>query len=226
WPPASSTAPFGRRDALRAGAACFAAASLVGAPRIASAALPLVGAPRGASAAAPLAVRVTTLELDGRPLCEASWLEAQWAEVTRVLGGAGVALGLKPLRSLPGANAEVATRADRDAFAAALEPRAVNAFVIASLADVDEPGRMRKGVHWRPSGRADLHYVLIIASAPRGVLAHELGHFFGLAHSGVRDNLMSYARSEGGVLFLDRGQAARARETARELAAKGELGPA
>jgi hypothetical protein len=34
---------------------------------------------------------------------------------------------------------------------------------------------------------------------------------------------MSYSRSEGGSLFLDRRQGARVRETARELAAKGEL---
>ncbi|MCU0683376.1 MAG: matrixin family metalloprotease [Polyangiaceae bacterium] len=207
---------LGRRDALRAGAALLAA------PR----AIPAAGlllAPRLASAAAPLAVRVTTLEAQGRPLCESAWLEAQWAEVSRLLGGVGVALGLRPVRSLPGASAAITSRADRDSFATALEPRVVNVFIIASLADVDEPGRMRKGVHWRPTGRPDLHYVLLIASAPRGVLAHELGHFFGLAHSSVRDNLMSYSRSEGGSLFLDRRQGARVRETARELAAKGEL---
>ncbi|HEU4406439.1 MAG TPA: hypothetical protein VFS43_14335 [Polyangiaceae bacterium] len=191
--------------------------------RALGAAAALLATPRAASAAgSPLAVRVTTLELDGRPLCEPPWLEAQWAEVTRLFAPAGVALERLPTRPLPGGRTEVVTRADRDAFAAALEPGVINAFVIASLADVDEPGRMRKGVHWRPAARADRHYVLIIASAPRGVLAHELGHFFGLSHAGALDNLMSYARSEGGTLFLDRGQQARLRSGA--LAVRRELG--
>lgn len=183
--------PLGRRQALGA------AASLLAGTRAAPA------------AGSPLAVRVTTLELEGRPLCQPPWLEAQWAEVTRLFAPVGVALELRPTRPLPGAHPEVESREDRDAFAAALEPNAINVFVIASLADVDEPGRMRKGVHWRPAAHVDRHYVLIIATAPRGVLAHELGHFFGLPHAGARDNLMSYSRSEGGTLFLDRGQQAR-----------------
>ncbi len=208
-PPASPPPPgagrrraeLGRRQALSATAALLAADH--------------------ARASSALPVRITTLELEGRPLVESAWLEAQWAEATRLFASAGVALELRPTRRLASANPEVATRADRDAFAAALEPRVINVFAVASLADVDEPGRMRKGVHWRPAARPGLHYVLVIAAAPFGVLAHELGHFFGLAHASARDNLMSYARSEGGALFLDRGQRARLLAAAPALA--GEL---
>jgi hypothetical protein len=191
---------FGRRRALGAVAALWAAP--------------------GAAAGGPLAVRVTSLERDGRALCERPWLEAQWAEVTRLFTPAGVPLELRPTRPLPGVDPAIMTREARDAFAGSLEAKAINVFAIESLADVDEPGRLRKGVHWRPSGRADLHYVLIIASAPRGVLAHELGHFFGLPHAGARDNLMSYSRSEGGTLFLDRGQKARLVEGERAVRAE------
>ena len=200
-------ARLGRRQAL------WAAATLLAAPGPARA------------DAGPVRVRIHTLELEGRPLGEGPWLDAQWAEVSRLFGEAGVALERLPVRTTAVGRPDVVSRADRDAFAAGLEPGVVNVFVIGSLADVDEPGRMRKGVHWRPSGRADLHYVLLIGSSPRGVLAHELGHFFGLAHSGVRDNLMSYARSEGGTLFLDRGQRARVLASARASVASGELGP-
>jgi hypothetical protein len=192
---------FGRRAAFGVGAALVGAAG------------------RARAGAGPVPVRPVAIELGGRALCTPEWLDDQWAEATRVFATADVALERRPLRTSGAGPVDVVTRADRDAFAAALEPGVVNAFLVASLADVDEPGRMRKGVHWRAPGRPDLHYVIVIATAPRGVLAHELGHFLGLAHAAARDNLMSYARSEGGTLFLDRDQRARVAASARALTA-------
>jgi hypothetical protein len=54
------------------------------------------------------------------------------------------------------------------------------------------------------------------------VLAHELGHYFGNAHSQVRDNVMSYERS-GGPVFFDPEQGKRIAARARAYVKSGEL---
>ena len=125
------------------------------------------------------------------------------------------------------AHAQMHTREDRDALGALMEKNVIDVFVVAALEDVDEPGRYRKGVAWtqRTSGA---RYIILSAAAPRTVLAHELGHFFGNGHSSVPDNLMSYTRS-GGKVFLDDAQVARVHAFAAKFLAAGRLadvGPA
>jgi hypothetical protein len=57
------------------------------------------------------------------------------------------------------------------------------------------------------------------------VLAHELGHFFGLGRSGVDDNVMSYARTGAPVSF-DAAQIAKIWSAARGYAPSKALEPA
>lgn len=175
------------------------------------------------AAAYPAAVHVA--QVDGRPVADDAYLEAQWDTVRALLGPAGVSLEptSRPSDVLPRA---IVTRRDRDALATHGVANAVNVFVVESLADVDEPGRERMGVHWRAGGA---HYVILATyrvdggrpcppsyhcEKPTGLLAHELGHYFGLGHDPRPDNLMSYARA-GGTLWLDGAQRTRIGATSR-----------
>jgi hypothetical protein len=103
----------------------------------------------------------------------------------------------------------------------------INCFVVASLRDVDDPSRYRRGVHWRPrGGPAGRHVVILSSIAGPTVLAHELGHFFGIRrHSAVAGNVMSYAHGTGGPVFDDR-QARTVTAFARRFLATRELLPA
>lgn len=116
------------------------------------------------------------------------------------------------------------TRADRDALRKFLVRTQVNVFFVESLRDVDDRSLYRRGVHWRPAPEPTVRYIIVIRDAPRSVLAHELGHYFGLPHSSTRNNLMSYDR-DGGEIFLDDTQRKIVTNTARGLLARNELKP-
>jgi hypothetical protein len=90
--------------------------------------------------------------------------------------------------------ARLETRADRDGVAVHRREGALHVFFVERLRDVDEPERLRMGVHWRLRRSRDVHYVVVSKIAVNDVLAHELGHFFGNPHSDVPDNVMSYRR--------------------------------
>lgn len=156
----------------------------------------------------------------GQPVAQEAWLTQQVAQAQELFAPFGVAFARQDAPPLATAAEHVETRGDRDALAERVQPHVVNVFVVGSLRDVDEPDRMRKGVHWHaPAGR---HYVIVVAAAPPSVLAHELGHFFGNPHSPVRDNVMSYERS-GAPVFFDAAQGKRIAARAKEYVASGEL---
>lgn len=153
-----------------------------------------------------------------------AFLEAQLADANLVLAesfGFGFrARGFRPLAHAP---ARLTTRAQRSALATSLVSGVVNVFVVAQLMDVDEPGRERRGVHWKLPGRARSHYVILSKIAGPYVLAHELCHFFGNpAHSDLPDNLLNYQRGEG-VPRVDARQIARARRALSRMRESGEL---
>lgn len=155
------------------------------------------------------------------PVATEAFLSAQWASVAALLGPVGIDFAPRaasaPHAPLP---RNLETRADRNALAAFAVKGALNVFVVESLADVDEPGRYRMGVHWRAGGT---HFVIVATYAVPGgrpcppqytcaagsaLLAHELGHFFTLGHDPRADNVMSYSRA-GGTLWFDDPQRAR-----------------
>ena len=117
------------------------------------------------------------------------------------------------------------TREDRDALGTRVHEGVINCFVVSSLRDVDEPERMRRGVHWHSTSVTGAHYVILSAIAEPFVLAHELGHFLGNPrHSHTPGNLMSYTRLEG-LPFLDAVQQARVRRRLQRYLHDGELVP-
>jgi hypothetical protein len=124
---------------------------------------------------------------------------------------------------LPASRAALETRADRDAMVEYMSSGVANVFLVRSLRDVDDPKLYRMGVMWRCLKNLKKKYVIVAASARPTTLAHELGHFLGLDHAYVKNNLMSYDREPGAKVFLDEKQGDKCRKTASGLFAKKEL---
>ncbi|MDI1484281.1 hypothetical protein [Polyangium sp. y55x31] len=174
--------------------------------------------------ALPLSFAVA--EEDGVPVQNETWIAEQITEATRLFTPIGVTLRKTNARALPPALARLETRADRDALAAHLEAKRINVMIVASLRDVDDPKLFRMGVHWRHRKMAAKHWVIVAASARPSTLAHELGHFFGLGHSDVTDNVMSYSRTGAVPPFFDAKQAERIESMARMYVGSKLLEPA
>ncbi|MCC6555547.1 MAG: hypothetical protein IT372_21510 [Polyangiaceae bacterium] len=199
-------------------AAAFAAALL-------AAAWPgLAGEEQPAAPLPSLPLDIAVAEVDGAPAQDAAWIDAQIAEAARLFGGLGAPVARASSRTLGARFAAIETREDRDALAAHLTPGKINVMIVGSLRDVDDPELFRMGVHWRNRKAPSKRYVIVSASARPSTLAHELGHYFGLGHSRVKDNVMSYDRS-GAAVFFDASQAATIRAHARMYLASKLLVP-
>jgi hypothetical protein len=176
-------------------------------------------APAPSDVTFPISIAVA-LE-DGAPAANDAWISTQIDDANELYGPLGVRFRWTLRREIPAAHAQMHSRADRDALAPLAEKNVIDVFVVAALEDVDEPGRFRKGVAWtsKPDGK---RFLILSKIAPRTVLAHELGHFFGNGHSDVPDNLMSYSRT-GGRVFLDEAQIDRIHLFSQRFIASGRL---
>jgi len=160
------------------------------------------------------------------PVVDATFLKAQLAHANTVFLELGIELVAVEVRQEPQQGARLVSRADRDRLARLLSPRVLNVFVVATLMDVDEPGRERRGVHWRVRRDPRLHFVVVSAISGPYVLAHELGHYFGNPeHSQTPGNLMSYLHTEA-VPMLDSEQRERVWATLQRMLTQRELEPA
>jgi hypothetical protein len=173
--------------------------------------------------AATLSLRVSIVVDDaGKPIADRAWLAAEIDAAEGLFEPFGVRFAKVDGAPLDASLAHVETRADRNAFASHVTSRDIDVFVVDSLRDVDDPAQVRRGVHWHaPSG---VHYVILVATAPKTVLAHELGHYFGNPHSRVVDNVMSYERT-GAPVFFDADQGKRIAARAGAYVKSGELVP-
>ena len=150
----------------------------------------------------PLCVAV--VREDGHPVVSRPWVRRQVEMANRIFASAGLRFAVQKWRTVNDQHARLENRSDRHALGFLLAPDAINVFVVKSLRDVDEPDRMRFGVHWRPRSVPGAHFVILSSQAPEAVLAHELGHFFGNKHSSVPNNIMSYERSSDLPFFNER----------------------
>jgi hypothetical protein len=184
--------------------------------------LALAPRPAGAGEPALLTLAIAVAEEGGRPVVDEAWLDARIDAANQLYGELGLRFRRGAPARLDERFARIVTRADRDAAAGELAPGAINLRVTGALADVDEPGVVRRGVHWHVQADRARHFIILSKIAAPGVLAHELGHFFGNPHSQVPDNLMSYTRT-GAPVFLDRRQRAVVRRALADYLARGEL---
>jgi hypothetical protein len=93
---------------------------------------------------------------------------------------------------------ELEGRAQRDAVArhVTMDGHA-SVVVVRRIPDLAVADYDLQGVHWRSSGAlSSRHYVLLAAKARGTVLAHELGHYFGLPHYKRGGNLMTPGPSD------------------------------
>ena len=170
-----------------------------------------------------LGLAVHMARQEGLPVAEQAFVERQLAMANRIFARYGVAFEQRERHEGDDVAASMETRADRDALGAFVRPHLINVFVVASLLDVDEAQRIRRGVHWHSATHAPAHYVILSRISFDAVLAHELGHFLGNPrHSNTPGNLMSYQHTEE-LPFLDQPQQRRLRESLAAYLRTGEL---
>jgi hypothetical protein len=189
---------------------------------VAAALASLTTAPAQADDTPVIRLAFAVAQVDNRPVVDEAWIDAQVERANRHWSGVPVRFRRIETRPLVARFARIETRADRDAAADRLTTGAINVRITGFLADVDEPGRERRGVHWHLRADRSHHYIILSSIAGLDVLAHELGHFLGNGHSKVDDNLMSYTRT-GSAVFLDEAQLAQARRALADYIARGEL---
>ncbi|MHB8875464.1 MAG: reprolysin-like metallopeptidase [Myxococcaceae bacterium] len=183
-----------------------------------------------APATVPVSFQVVCPADGGTPVEDAAALEQRLARATELYAEAGLNFtvsGVAPIST--DRLLDLAGRADRDALADfAVRPQAaVQVFVVRSAKDLDPGAGNIAGVHWRYGGKSRAHAgrryeILSSSDSTPETLAHELGHWFGLAHSSSAQNLMapSSARADN---RLTPGQVERIRGTWRDAVKRGEL---
>jgi hypothetical protein len=186
-------------------------------------ALCLVGAVARADEPRRIPVVFHVVQRDGEAVAPGSFIAEQLAAANSIYGPLGIELVDIERVPIAAGHAELVTRADRDALARYVRKGAITCFVVAKLMDVDEPGRERRGVHWRPRATPRRSFLIVSKISGPYVLAHELGHLFGnREHSVVPGNLMSYTRSNGPP-FLDDAQVERIQTTLAAMLKTGAL---
>jgi hypothetical protein len=195
----SGSGRFGCGEAAPGAAAQSAPTALVAAVLVAAlGACPVRAAEPPAVAASPrpatirLRVRVASCPPSpGAPLVPAqpaSWVDEQVEGARALLAPHGIAIVADQNGFVP-ARCEILTRADRDDLAEHVtQGRAVTVLVVPRVRDLDVPSYDLMGVHWRAGGR---RWIFLTARARSPVLAHELGHYFGLPHDPAGGNLMT-----------------------------------
>ncbi len=182
-------------------------------------------------AALVLPITLHVVEVDGTPVVDDAFITERIARANEIFAPYDVQFAIASRKTLSSKHAALETREDRNALAQYFERGTLHVFCVRSLRDVDEPDRMRRGVHWHAHAHAHAHrrpgahYVIISAISGPAVLAHELGHYLGNPeHSTTPGNLMSYEHTD--VLpFLDPAQRARQKRRLRRYLASGELVP-
>jgi hypothetical protein len=135
----------------------------------------------------------------------AAFLAAQLARANAQLGAARIHLQSEE-RAAGTIPLEVRTRQERHALAEhAPTDGDLHLFLVRRLANVDGQGDIC-GVHWRYRGsrrawQGRRYLILSLPDALADTMAHELGHYFGLAHQRSAGNLMtSPGRAETSAL--------------------------
>jgi hypothetical protein len=152
-----------------------------------------------------------------------AFVARQLAHANATFAPLGIAFYDAGRRALDARHASLETRADRDALLAYAERGAVHCMIVAQLMDVDEPGRERRGVHWKAAAPSENHMVIVSTLSGNYVLAHELGHYFGNpAHTELPGNLMSYLPGQEPPFFTKE-QAKRVLRSVERMLARGAL---
>ena len=143
-----------------------------------------------------IGVRLFVVVTNGKAVVTPEWVAGQLERANALLGPVGLALQLHSVQALPPKFAHVRSRADRDQLGAKRwEKGYINVFVAGIVDDVDEKGQIY-GVHWRWRENKSRRWIILSGEAWPMTLAHELGHFFGLAHNALIGSIMNKAGND------------------------------
>jgi len=181
--------------------------------------------PRAGATPTTIEIRPVVAAPAGAPIIDRAWLAARVDRANAIFAPYDLRFALGPIEPID-APIDALVRADRDALARRVAPAVLNLFVVRTLMDIHEPGRVRRGVHWKARHRGErVHCVIMASYASEGILAHELAHFFGNAsHRHVPGNLVGYIPGLG-LPTLDPDQEQRMRRALRRMVKSGELVP-
>jgi hypothetical protein len=141
-----------------------------------------------------IGLHVHVVEVDGEPVASPQWMYRDVAHANALFAAIGVGFTVVDVDALAATQAQMVTRRDRDLLGRSHFSRGVvHVFVVARLGDVDVAGEEIRGVHWRDRADTSRRWVILSAIGSSTVLAHELGHFFGLPHSTYEVSIMNKA---------------------------------
>ncbi|MFT3694281.1 MAG: matrixin family metalloprotease [Kofleriaceae bacterium] len=121
-----------------------------------------------------------------------AWIDKQVAMANTLFAPVDASFEVAGQVTLDDSAKHVVTRDDRNALAKLVDDNKIHVFVIDKLENVDE-NKPVHGVTWRGGGKK---YIIIGSDSMERVLAHELGHVFGLPHSKYPISIMNKTKRE------------------------------
>jgi hypothetical protein len=136
-----------------------------------------------------LHVAVSDASANARPVATADFLATQLVHANKQFERLGVGFQYVSVAELPASAMRVEDATERTSFGPRVKGTVIHVFVTGQLDDIDVADQVIRGVAWRKDKTTK--YIILSTIAQQNVLAHELGHVFGLKHSTYAVSIMN-----------------------------------